>query len=287
MILNQKNILAIHDISCFGKCSLTIALPVISATGIAVSVIPTAVLSTHTGGFTGYTYRDLTADILPITDHWQTLSLGFDAIYTGYLGSERQLDIVAELAKRFKTKKSLMIIDPVMADNGHLYTGFTPNFVKGMRNLCATNADVITPNMTEALLMLEEPYCEGPYTSEYITDIIKKLASLGKMRIVLTGVYFDGERYGAAAYDGSDSGGIGNGVHFAMAKRVPGMYHGTGDLFASVLTAALTKGNTLQHATDIAVKFAAESITRTFEAGTEARYGVNFEAGLGELAGLI
>jgi len=272
----QKHILAIHDISCMGRVSLTIALPVVSAAGIITSVMPTAVLSTHTGEFTGYTYRDLTSDMLPIADHWQTLSTQFDAIYSGYLGSPEQLKIVAELIRRFRSNDTLIVIDPVMADHGKLYAGFSPNFPRGMEELC-TYADVITPNMTEALLMLGESYQQGPYSREYVQNILKALAK--DRKVVLTGVHLSEQEYGAAAYDNGN-------IHFAFGQRIPGKYHGTGDLFASVLTAALVRGNSLNHATDIAVKFTVESIKRTYRAGTDVRFGVNFEEGLAELFSL-
>ena len=272
--MQQKNILAVHDISCIGRCSLTVALPVISAAGIITSVMPTAVLSSQTGNFTGYTFRDLTEDMLPIADHWQKLNKSFDAVYTGYLGSKQQLEIVAELINRFKT---LTIVDPVMADHGKLYEGFTAEFVTGMGNLCK-KADVITPNITEALFILGKEYKEGPYAKEYIYGILEKLGR--EKKVVLTGVHLNEKEYGAAAYDNGN-------VHFALAKRAPGQYHGTGDLFASVLTAALVSGSSLNHATDIAVKFTADSIERTYKAGTDLRYGVNFEVGLCDLKGLI
>lgn len=274
--MQQKNILAVHDISCIGRCSLTVALPVISAAGITASVLPTAVLSTHTGGFEGYTYRDLTEDMLPIANHWQTLNMHFDAIYTGYLGSHQQLEIVAELINRFDT---MVIIDPVMADFGRLYSGFTEDFPQGMLKLCQ-KADVITPNITEALLMLNKPYKEGPYTREYICSILEALAKLVKSKIVLTGVHFSKTEYGAAAYDAGQ-------IHFALGKHFPGQYHGTGDLFASVLSSALVSGNSLNQAANVAVKFTAESIERTYQSGADLKYGVNFEAGLFGLKDLL
>ena len=146
----QKRVAAIHDISCLGRCSLTVALPIISAAGIECSVLPTAVLSTHTGGFTGFTYRDLTDDILPIADHWRELGIGFDALYTGFLGSFGQIAIVSELFERFKTDENIVLVDPVMADNGELYKIFPPDFPSGMRKLCE-QATVIIPNITEAI----------------------------------------------------------------------------------------------------------------------------------------
>lgn len=274
----QKRIAAIHDISCFGRCSLTVALPIISAAGIETSVIPTAVLSTHTGGFTDFTYRDLTDDILPIADHWQSLGLTFDAIYTGFLGSFAQLDIVSEIFDRFGHAGNMILVDPVMADNGALYKIFPSDFPQGMRKLCE-KADVIVPNITEATLMLEESFREGPYTKEYIESLIKKLASLGSKQVVLTGVYFDDKGLGSAAYDR-----VTGDIHYAMAQPIEGYYHGTGDVYGSALLAALLNGRSLARASDIAVDFTVGSIRRTQQAGTDIRYGVNFEAGLAKLA---
>ena len=273
----QKRIAAIHDISCFGKCSLTVALPIISAAGIEVSSIPTAVLSTHTGGISGWTYRDLTEDILPIIDHWQSLDLEFDALYTGFLGSFEQINIVAEIFDRLKTPDNLIIVDPVMADNGQLYKIFPPNFPEGMRKLC-TKADVIVPNITETVLMLDEPYLEGPYTQAYIEDLLKKLAGLGAGKVVLTGEYFDHHRLGAASYD-SKTGEI----SYAFSDWIEGYFHGTGDVFASALTAALLNDINIARAAEIAVDFTVGSIARTKAAGTDIRFGVNFEQGLPQL----
>ncbi len=277
----QKRVAAIHDISCFGRCSLTVALPIISAVGIETSVVPTAVLSTHTGGFSGFTYRDLTDDILPIADHWQSLNLAFDALYTGFLGSFKQIDIIEELFGRFKTKDNVILVDPVMADNGKLYAIFPDDFPQGMRKLCA-KADTIVPNLTEASLLLGQPYREGPYEDEYIENILVSLSELGPKQVVLTGVFFDDDRLGAAAYDRRTDE-----ITYALADKIPGYYHGTGDVFASVLLAALLKGNSLAHAAQIAVDFTVGSIKRTQQAMTDVRYGVNFEQGLLKLAGQL
>lgn len=269
-----KRIAAIHDISGFGKCSLTVALPIISAAGIEVSVIPTAVLSTHTGGFTGFTYRDLTEDILPITDHWCSLGLKFDALYTGFLGSFEQLGIMGQVFDRLRTEDNLILVDPVMADNGALYKVFPDNFPDGMRKLCA-KADIIVPNLTEAALLTGQVYKEGPYTRDYIEDTLKKLAALGPRRIVLTGVYFSDSELGAASYD-SYTGE----VDYALSPRIEGFYHGTGDVFASVLLSAVLRGFSLAESAQIAADFTARSIERTRLAGTDVRFGVNFEEGL-------
>lgn len=272
----QKRVVAIHDISCFGRCSLTVALPVLSAAGIETSIIPTAVLSTHTGGFKGFTYRDLTEDILPIANHWKTLELGFNAIYTGYLGSFEQLDIIAKVFDLYDKEDTLKFVDPVMADHGKLYSTFSPDFPKGMAKLCA-KADVIVPNMTEAALMLEEKYMDGPYTKEYIEQLLVKLGELGPERVVLTGVYFDESKIGAATYDKKTGD-----INYIFHDKIPGSYHGTGDVFGSYLLGALLNGFDLNQSTEIAVKFTTEAILRTYEAKTDNRFGVNFEYSLAD-----
>lgn len=267
----QKRVAAIHDISCLGRCSLTVALPIISAAGIETSIIPTAVLSTHTGGFSGFTYRDLTEDIIPIMEHWQSLDRTYDAIYTGFLGSFTQLEIMSRFFKEFKTPDNIILVDPVMADNGVLYSIFSPDFVQGMKKLCAL-ADIIVPNITEACFMLGEPYKEGPYTEEYIADLLKKLSGIGPKKVVLTGVFFDSDRLGASTYD-SETGEI----TYVDSERVPGYFHGTGDVYGSALLSALIRGFNITDSAKIAVDFTVESILRTKEEGAEARYGVNFE----------
>jgi pyridoxine kinase len=269
----QKRIVAIHDISCFGRCSLTVALPVISAAGIETSIIPTAILSTHTGGFTGYTYRDLTDDILPIIKHWQSLNLKFDAVYTGFLGSFEQIDIISQVFDMLKTK---VIVDPVMADHGELYKIFPDNFPEGMKKLCQ-KADIIVPNMTEATLLVDESYNPGPYNPKYIEKMLKKLSAFSN-QVVLTGVFFDEEKLGAAAYDKTADK-----ISYAFSKKINGFYHGTGDVFGSALTAAIVNQEPLDRAVEIAVKFTASSIQRSFETKTDVRFGVNFEAGLQDL----
>ena len=272
-----KRVAAIHDISGFGKCSLTVALPIISAAGIETSVLPTAVLSTHTGGFTGFTYRDLTEDMQPITDHWKSLDICFDAIYTGFLGSFEQLDLVTKFFETFKTKKNLILVDPVMADNGELYKIFSPEFALGMRKLCE-KADIIVPNLTEAALLIGEPYHPGPYTQSYIENILKKLSNLGPRKIVLTGVFFNEEELGAATYDA----GKGE-IAYCFEKRIPGYYHGTGDVFGSALLSAILNDFPLDEAAAIAVRFTASAIRKTAQAGTDIRFGVNFEQTIPEL----
>ncbi len=274
----QKRVLAIHDISCVGKCSLTVALPIISAAGIETSVLPTAVLSTHTGGFTGYTFRDLTDDILPIVRHWQSLNVQFDAIYTGYLGSFQQLDIVSEIFQQLGSDGAMKLVDPVMGDNGVRYSAFSDTFPAGMRKLCE-RADGIVPNMTEAAMLLDEPYQEGPYTQKYVERLLKGLGEIGPKKVVLTGVYFDDRQLGAAVYDRTTGE-----IDYEFSDRVEGYYHGTGDVFGSALVAALMRGCGLKKAASIAVDFTVRSILRTKKAGTDVRFGVDFESGLARLA---
>jgi pyridoxine kinase len=265
----QKRVAAIHDISGFGRCSLTVALPIISAAGIETSVIPTAVLSTHTGGFTGFTYRDLTEDLIAFANHWKSLGLTFDALYSGFLGSFEQIEIVSEIFGMLRTKDTLVAVDPVMADDGHMYSVFKPDFAKGMARLCGM-ADLIMPNMTEAAFLLGEEYKAGPYKESYIEGLLKGLAGLGPEKVVLTGVWFDERQLGAAAYDSGK-------IEYAFSKKIEGMYHGTGDVFGSALIAALVGGFPLKEAAKVAVDFTCACIRRTAEAGTDRRYGVHFE----------
>ncbi|PWM45907.1 MAG: pyridoxamine kinase [Clostridiales bacterium] len=272
----QKRIVAIHDISCLGKCSLTVALPVLSAAGHEVLAVPTAVLSTHTGGFTGFTFRDLTDDLLPIMNHWQTLNLEYDAFYTGYLGSFRQIDIVCQMIEKLKTKETFVFIDPVMGDNGKLYTAFTQNFPQEMKRLCA-QADMICPNITEAALLTESDYKVGPFDKLYIEGMLEKLSKLGPKKIILTGVYFDNKTLGAAYFD---SGKIG----YCFSDKIPGFFHGTGDVFASAFLGAYLKNNDIKKSLQIAVDFTEESIIRTKNDSNAQGYGVNFEEGLGSFA---
>lgn len=226
-----KRIVTIQDISCFGKCSSTVALPLISAMGVEAAVIPTAVLSTHTNGFTGYTFRDLTADIPQIAAHWKGLDLHFDGIYTGYLGSREQVQIVADFFDLFRKKDTTIVVDPVMGDGGKMYAGFTPDFAREMRKLCA-KADVIAPNLTEVSLLLDVPYAET-CDMEQIHSYLKQLTELGCRTAVITGVR-KGDGHGAAAYD-SETGKF----YESYRKHTPERMHGTGDIFASVLSGAL------------------------------------------------
>ena len=195
----------------------------------------------------------------------------FRSIYTGFLGSFEQLDLVTKFFEEFKTPDNLILVDPVMADNGELYKIFTPEFAVGMRKLCE-KADIIVPNLTEAALLLGEKYNPGPYTPEYVERILKKLSDLGPQKVVLTGVFFNDEELGAATFDAATGE-----VAYALEQRIPGHFHGTGDVFGSALLSALLNDFTLNEAAKIAARFTTSSIKKTAEAGTDVRFGVNFE----------
>lgn len=272
-----KRVAAIHDISGFGKCSLTVALPILSAAGIETSALPTAVLSTHTGGLTGYTYLDTTSEMRPFMKHWKSLDIKFNAVYSGFLGSFEQLDIVKDFIDEFGGEDTIVMVDPVMADNGELYTIFTPEFALGMKELCK-KATIVIPNLTEASLLLGETYNPGPYSKAYIEDILHKLSDLGPKQVVLTGVYFNEDELGAATYDRTT--GV---TDYTFVPKIPGYYHGTGDVFASTVLAALMNGFTLNESAGIAVRYTANSIMRTYNAKTDIRFGVDFEHGFPEL----
>ena len=275
----MKRAVTIQDISCFGKCSLTVALPIISAMGIETAVIPTAVLSTHTGGFKGYTFRDLTGDIPQITSHWEELGLSFDAIYTGYLGSPDQVQIVSDFFDSFGKEDNFIVVDPVMGDAGKLYAGFTDELVCGMRKLCA-KADYIIPNMTEAALLLDIPYDENT-DEERSKDILHSLSVLGCKYPVLTGVR-RGEEHGAVAYDS-----VNDEFKSAFCHHVNRQLHGTGDIFASVFTGAVTLGKDLGESLNLAVRFTSDCITATLPHADEVWYGSCFELCLGDLIHMI
>ncbi len=266
----MKRIVTIQDISCVGKCSLTVALPVISACGVEAAVIPTAVLSTHTA-FSRFTFCDLTDEIEPVTKHWKEEGIGFDAIYTGYLGSFRQLQLMDKLFDDFKTDSNIIFIDPVMADHGKLYAGFTQEFADSMAKLCS-KADVIVPNLTEACFMLHEEYIESGYSEDYIKNILRRLADLGCKNAVLTGVSFEEGKLGVMAYNKEKD------EFFSYyTEKVNVSFHGTGDVFSSACVGALMKGLSLEGALKTAANYTVESIKATIKEENHNWYGVNFE----------
>lgn len=272
-----QRVAAIHDISGFGKCSMTVVLPILSAAGIEVVCMPTAVLSTHTGGFEGFTYRDLTEDLPAITEHWKSLDLHFSSIYSGFLGSPEQVDIVSNFMDTFNSDNTLVYVDPVMADEGELYSAFDDHMVDKMRELCE-KADLLLPNITEACFLLKQPYQHGPYTRDYIEKLVRGLSDMGPEKVVLTGVYFDNEKLGAACYDRAEDK-----VEYAFSEKVPGQFHGTGDIFGSFCLAALLNGKSLLDSTQFAVDLTTDCILRTVARETKRREGVDFEGVLPEM----
>ena len=269
----MKRIVSVQDISCLGKCSLTVALPIISAMGVECAVVPTAVLSTHTM-FRGYTFRDLTDDINPILNHWRKENIKYDAVYTGYLGSFEQLNIVGQMFDEYKNDGALIVVDPVMADNGKLYPGFTEEFAKSMATICG-KADVIVPNLTEASYMLGVPYVGSDYDEEYIKDMLKKLSCLGCKKAVITGVSFEKGRLGVMAYNAKTDN------YFTYFNtHLPVSYHGTGDIFTSCLVGGLMNDLGLEEALKIAVDYTVDCITKTTENPDSRSYGVDFEASI-------
>ncbi len=265
----MKRLVTIQDISCVGKCSLTVALPIISAMGVETAVIPTAVLSTHTA-FKNFTFRDLTLDILKIAKHWKKENINFDSIYTGYLGSIEQIEILKEFFKEFKRSNNFIFVDPVMADNGKLYTGFDQNFALKMKELCKME-DIIVPNLTEASFMLEKEYKEN-YKEEEIKDMLIQLTNMGPENAILTGVSFKDNELGVMGYNKKTKK-----YYSYFKEKIPVKYHGTGDVFASALAGAITIENSLEESLKIAVDFVWETINDTYIEKKENAYGVNFE----------
>ena len=272
--MSTPRIAAIHDLSCFGRCSLTIALPVLSAMGCQCCPLPTALLSAHTG-FSGNTFLDLTVEMGRIADHWAAMDLQFDAIYSGFLGSADQVDTVARFFNTFKKSDTAVIVDPVMGDHGTAYRTCTPELCRGMRVL-AENADVITPNLTEAALLLDHPYEEIQRTDAY--EVVRRLSVGGRRSVVLTGYSSESGQTGALCFD-RDSGES----KAVQTPREPQDFSGTGDLFASVLAGGAARGVPLFQAAQAAADFVRDCIARTLAEGLTEQDGVDFEPLLGQL----
>ena len=264
---------AIHDLSCFGRCSLTIALPVLSAMGCQCCPLPTALLSAHTG-FTGGSFLDLTEEMQRIADHWARIDIHFDGIYSGFLGSAAQIGTVRQFITRFRGT-GLVVIDPVLGDHGQAYRTCTPELCNGMRRL-AESADIITPNLTEASLLLEQSY----ETIQAIdpAETVRRLSLEGRRSVVLTGYSTGDGQTGALCFDRADGS-----IQAVQVQRVPRDFSGTGDLFTSVLTGAMVKGVPLIQAAQAAADFVQSCAARTLAAGNTDGEGVDFEPLLGTL----
>ena len=272
--MDYKRILTIQDISCVGQCSLTVALPILSACGLETAILPSAVLSTHTAGFTGFTVRDLAEDIPAIRKHWMKEGIGFAAIYTGYLGSTQQIDMVAHI---FDTlcPEGKKIVDPAMADNGKLYPAFDQGYVEAMKTLCA-KADYLVPNITEACF-LADMESRTEYDRAYIDGLLKALVALGAKNVILTGISYATGKTGVVVFE--------NGVYaYYEHEKLPNSCHGTGDIYASAFVGALMRGKSSYDAARIAADYTVSCIRAT-DAGHW--YGARFEPVLGELIEML
>lgn len=266
----MKRVMTIQDISCIGKCSLTVALPIISAAGIETAIVPTAVLSTHTM-FKGFTFHDLTDEMEPIKKHWQDEGFKFNAIYTGYLGSKRQIDIVSDYIETFRGSGARVIIDPAMADSGKLYTGFDDAFAKEMLGLCS-KADIILPNISEACIMLDEEYPGEDADEAFIEKLLIKLSKFGSKLCVITGTTFKDGTFGFTGYNSETDEFFAYGTNKVAMRS-----HGTGDIFASAFTGALMNDYSEYDALQIAADFTCACINNSYNDPEHVNYGVNFE----------
>ena len=261
--MNYKRVLSIQDISCFGQCSTTVALPLISACGSECAILPSAVLSTHTAGFTGYTVRDLAPDFPAIFDHWKKEGISFDVIYTGYLGSADQVDYILGFYKS-QEKRPLLVVDPAMGDNGHLYPAFDMEYVKAMRRLCE-EADIILPNQTEQDFLFGEKGDEMK-----LKDGAYIVLTGASRRAGFTGVQVTGPE----------------GVYYYEHEKLPEDRHGTGDIYSSVFVGALMKGKSINDAARIAADFTLLCI-RNAQGDKEHFYGVKFELEIPKLIEML
>lgn len=271
----NKNIVAIHDLACYGKCSLTIVLPILSTCGLSTSVLPTALLSTHTGGYGKPWMHNLEDDMEYILNHWNQQGIQFDAIYSGYVSSIEQLKKIEQCITYNKNRFYAM--DPVMGDQGKLYASLPTQLPQAMRILCA-KADLVLPNMTEAYALLNEPYHAGPYQKEEIERVCYALSKICKKDIILTSVSFSDKDYGSALYI-KDA----NEIHYEMRERLHAHSHGTGDTFASCVVGAYISGCSLHQAVRIATDFVLLALQTTLDDQHDERRGLRFEQHLSRL----
>jgi len=262
-----KRCVAIHDISAYGKCSLTVVMPVVSAMGVEVCPIPTALLSTHTSGFSGFTFNDLTKDVGDILNHWRELDMNVDCIYSGFLGSDKQIKQVADYIHTFPG--AYIAIDPVMGDNGAVYKTYTKAMCDGMKSLVA-KADLIIPNLTEAAILLDEEYPKsGTLCEEDAKKWLNRLQMMGAKSVVLSGLIND---------DGDIvNAGLDDNFFFVKSKRIEGNFHGTGDLFSSVMVGSLMQGKSFEKSLEKSTEFAYLCCKKAKELGIKPNLGVPFE----------
>lgn len=278
----MKNVLIVHDISCYGKCSTTVALPIISSMELSGTLLPTSLLSTHTGpGFEEFTFLDLTAEMAKIVDHWKRLDLKFDGIYIGYLGSVKQIRFLVEQIPQILKVDGQVFLDPVMGDGGNFYYGFDENYAKEMLKLIEL-ANVIMPNHTEASYLYDLAYADGKWTQDQVNAFVAKVRAHSNASIVLTGAGFDGERTGAYFNDVKTGKAA-----LIQSKFIGGSFHGTGDIFGSILTGALMNNVSLADATKLAVVSVPKAIGTSINNPNMQQDGLEFEEILGDLTNYI
>ena len=277
----QKRILAINDISCMGKCSLTVALPIISSVGHECVILPTALLSTHTAqGFGDFVSFNMTEQMKQIADHFERLDTRFDAIYSGYIVSPDQTDYIYEMVNKLADNNTLVVVDPVLGDNGRLYRGFTQNNIEAIKRLCSV-ADVITPNLTEASLLTGIESDGVHMTKEGVESILAALSALCKKKIVITGIEMSDGELTTAVMD------VEKGETTLYTRpKISGSVHGSGDVFASALTALYLDGMTFDTAIEKALDFTLSAIADSAEDSDSRWYGINFEKYLGKIKGI-
>jgi len=272
----MKRIVSIQDVSCLGKCSQTVALPIISSMGVETAILPTSVLSTHTA-FKNFTFKNLSEEIYKIINHWKEENFQFDLIYIGYTGNNEILDLVLYFINQFKTEKNIVVFDPAMADHGKLYAGIDESVIEKMKEVCK-KADILRLNITESCFLLGNKYKENPSIEE-IKQTSKELTKLGPNKTIITGVQKD-ECVGAVGYDGEK-------YYSNFETKYDVSYHGTGDVFTSALSGSLVQGKTLEEAIKIATKFTTECVRLTYEDKKGTKYGVNFEQAIPYLLNII
>ena len=265
--MKNPKILTVQDISCYGQCSITVALPILSAFGYETAILPSAILSTHTSGFKNFTVHDLSDELPKIINHWNNEGIKYDALYSAYLGEVRHIDMVLQMREQLLNKDALFLVDPVMGDNGKLYPAFNNDYVVAMRRLIK-EADIIIPNLTEASFLADIAYQEQ-YDEQYILSILKKLKSMGPKTVVLTGVRYEKDTIGVAIYDD-------NGYQYFKHRLLPVSYHGTGDIYSSAFLGSYLRNRDILKASKIAASFVVKCIENTID-DPNHRYGVKFE----------
>lgn len=267
-----KSVAAIHDLSGYGRCSLSVISPILSVMGFQAVAVPTAVLSTHTGGFGEVVMNDLTDYVEQTLNHYKRISLDFDCIYTGFLGSKEQIDHCLDYIKVYKD--ALVVVDPVMGDNGKKYRTYTTEMCDCMVNL-VKKADIITPNKTEMYMLLKQQYNPIPLTTQEAKSCMVKLSELGPKKVIVTGIELADMTINNIGYDRDT-----NTFWRIVCSYVPANYPGTGDIFASIVVGSILGGDSIAIAMERATRFLEMTIKMTYSYGTDTKQGVMLEKNL-------